>query len=156
MKNIFWIYENEVAGRPGPVEAPWNLAELRAGGFGAILSVSSDLYPHTQVTNSGIERTCIPFPDVVPPDEITYSICLTSLPLTYDYIQLKLQEGKKVLVHCAGGNDRTGLVLSYYLLRREKISPQAAIDRFKMVRPHALTAIGWEKLARDILNAQQS
>lgn len=156
MNNIFWVYENELAGRPGPEEVPWNLGELKAGGFGAILSVSSDLYPHTEVIKSGIERTCIPFPDVVPPDEITYSICATSLPLTYDYIQSKLREGKKVLVHCAGGKDRTGLVLSYYLLRRENISPQAAIDRFKKVCPHALTAIGWEKLAREVLGALQN
>ena len=40
MKNVFWLIADEIAGRTGPNQDPWDPLELAAGGIGAILSVN--------------------------------------------------------------------------------------------------------------------
>ena len=82
MKHVFWVYDNELAGRPGPGIAPWQLSELKAGGFDMILSLASDLYPHSDASQAGLSRTCIPLPDVPGPDDYLVRACAASLPLT--------------------------------------------------------------------------
>ena len=41
MEQVFWLIEGRLAGRPGPVQAPWDAAALRAGGLDAVLSLNS-------------------------------------------------------------------------------------------------------------------
>ena len=152
MRHVFWIYEGEVAGRPGPGVAPWRLQELRRGGFDVMLSVASDLFPHSEVVASGFRRACIPFPDVVPPDETTVGISRNHLRLTSDFIQENVDRGRRVLVHCAGGKDRTGLVLAHYMAKRENLDAAEAIRRLREIRPEALSAEGWEGMARELID----
>ena len=151
MKHVFWVYPGEVAGRPGPSVAPWRLSELKAGGFDVVLSVASDLFAHSDPTAVGITRSCIPLPDVVPPDDQTIRVCTAALPLTFEFIQSQVREGAQVLVHCAGGCDRTGLVLSHYIARREGLDASAAIQKVRAVRPEALSAPGWEEMALEVI-----
>ena len=151
MKHVFWVYDNELAGRPGPGVAPWQLSELKAGGFDMILSVASDLFPHSDASQVGLLRTCIPFPDGPGPDDYAVRACASSLPLTLEAIHSNIERGRTVLVHCAGGVDRTGLVLSHYIAWREGIGPAEAIAKLRAVRPNALTASGWEQMALEIL-----
>ena len=40
MKKVFWLIPGQLAGRPGPDLEPWDLAELRTAGIGAVLSVN--------------------------------------------------------------------------------------------------------------------
>ena len=151
MKHVFWVYDNELAGRPGPGMAPWHFSDLKAGGFDMILSVASNLFPHTDALRDGLSRTCVPLPDFAPPDDYTTRVFQTSLPLTLEIIRSNIEEGRTVLVHCAGGNDRTGLVLSYYIAWRERIGPVEAIAKLRTVRPSALSASGWEQMAIRLL-----
>ncbi len=41
MQHIFWVIENELAGRPGPNEEAWCPEELYVGGFRAVLTLNS-------------------------------------------------------------------------------------------------------------------
>ena len=151
MKHIFWVYENALAGRPGPGVAPWRLSDLKDGGFDLILSVASDLFPESDASRVGLSRTCIPLPDCAPPDDYSVRVCRASLPLTLEIIRSNIAEGRTVLVHCAGGCDRTGLVLSHYMAWREGIGPVEAMARLRTVRPNALSATGWEQMAMKLL-----
>ena len=151
MNHVFWVYKDEVAGRPGPQVAPWRLSELREGGFDVVLSVASDLFPHSEVAGSGLSRTCIPFPDVVPPDESTISVCRSNLRLTLKFLETNVESGRRVLVHCAGGKDRTGLVLAHYIANRECLGAAEAIRRLRMTRPEALGVQGWEAMALELI-----
>ncbi|HEX2611571.1 MAG TPA: hypothetical protein VHK68_11215, partial [Gemmatimonadales bacterium] len=45
----------------------------------------------------------------------------------------------------------TGLFMAYYLCRRCGLPGAAAIERVKVVRPIAFTAVGWEEFALEIL-----
>ena len=147
MKHVFWIYPGEVAGRPGPGLSPWRLHELKAGGLDAVLSVASDLFAHSEVISAGLIRTCMPLPDVGPPDRHVAEVCAAVLPLTFRFIEANVRQGRRILVHCAAGNDRTGLVLSHYIAKREGISAPEAILRLRAVRPGALSSAGWEEMA---------
>ena len=103
MKHVFWVYPGELAGRPGPRVAPWNLSELKAGGIDAVLSVGTDLFGHSEAIAAGLVRTCIPLPDTWPPDVYTAEVCAALLPLTYRFVHTNVRQGHPVLVHCAGG-----------------------------------------------------
>ena len=152
MRHVFWIDPEKVAGRPGPIEAPWCLQELRRGGFDVVLSVASDLFPHSDMVGTGLSRRCIPFPDVVPPDRHTISLCRANLQLTLDLISANVDQGRGVLVHCAGGKDRTGLVLAHYLAKRENLAATEAIRKLRAIRPEALSAEGWEEMALELID----
>jgi len=54
-------------------------------------------------------------------------------------------------VHCSAGKDRTGLFMSYFLIREFGLDVDAAIMRVRAVRPQAMSALGWETLARRVL-----
>jgi len=151
MKHVFWVYENALAGRPGPGVAPWDISDLKAGGFDIILSLASDLFPQSDASRDGLSCTCIPLPDCAPPDDHSVRVCGASLPLTLEIIRSNIEEGRTVLVHCAAGCDRTGLVLSYYIAWRERIGPAEAIAKLRTVRPNALSASGWEQMAMRLL-----
>ena len=56
-----------------------------------------------------------------------------------------------MLVHCAWGRDRTGLLLAYYLAREAGWTPRAAIARVREACPKALSATGWEAMAERII-----
>jgi len=152
MKHVFWVEQEKVAGRPGPIAAPWRLEEFRSRGFDVILSVASDLFPHSCIAGTGLSRACIPFPDVVPPDARTISLCRANLLLTRDLISASVEQGLKVLVHCAGGKDRTGLVLAHYIAEKENLAAPEAIGRLRSIRPEALSAEGWEDMALQLID----
>ncbi len=77
---------------------------------------------------------------------------MEALASAYEFVQRQVEQKKAVVVHCWSGKDRTGLFLCYYLLvRHDAFTPEEAIARVRQVRPIALTATGWEDLARAVL-----
>src|ERR1700757_4594355 len=61
MDKLFWVIPGKLAGRPGPDQAPWDLAALRVGGIGTILSVNDGLLCHPQdFAVAGINYACMP------------------------------------------------------------------------------------------------
>ena len=152
MDQVFWVYPNEVAGRPGPGVAPWDLASLKAGGIDLIVSLATDLFPHSTAVEAGIRRTCIPFPDVLPPDARTVALCRSSLRVAFDLMRSEVENGGTIMIHCAGGYDRTGLVLARYISYREDLCAEASIRRLRKIRPYALSAEGWEGMAVGLIS----
>lgn len=157
MNYLFWLLPGSLAGRPGPDEEPWDLADLWRGGVRAVLSVNDgrrcDL---GALARLGIAYACHPLSDWVPPQPGDAEHCLRVLPVAYTFVQAQLRQGRPTLVHCSGGNDRTGLFLSYYLARQAKLSPKQAIQRVRELRPTALSAEGWVQFAEAILYENES
>jgi protein-tyrosine phosphatase len=154
MESLFWLVPGKLAGRPGPDRAPWDLATLRRGGIGAILSVNDGLLCHpADFRRHDVRYACIPLSDNAPPqpgDEVT---CLGALPAAYAFVQEQLADDRPTVVHCSSGKDRTGLFLAYYLVRTARLAPVDAIAAVKNVRPVALSAIGWDEFALEVLAA---
>lgn len=152
MDKLFWLLPGYLAGRPGPDDKPWQLTELRQAGIGAVLSVNDGRLCDPQAfAAANLAHACHPLSDWVPPQPGDVEQCLAALPRGYAFVQAQLAQARPVLVHCSGGNDRTGLFLSYFLVRYARLSPDQAIQRVQVVRPTALGALGWLEFARDVL-----
>ena len=89
----------------------------------------------------------------MPPDAHTISICKAHLRLTSDFIKTNVDSGRKVLVHCAGGKDRTGLVLAHYMAERDGLTAVTAVRELRGIRPEALSADGWEAMALELIGS---
>ena len=151
MDKLFWIIPGRLAGRPGPDAAPWDLQALYQGGIGAILSVDDGrLCKPEEMATFKIAYACHPLSDSAPPQPGDAEICLKILPTACEFIETQLGQGRRVIVHCSGGNDRTGLCLGYFLVHYMGLSPNKVLHTLRAVRPTALSAKGWEVFAQQI------
>jgi protein-tyrosine phosphatase len=152
MDHVFWVIPEKLAGRPGPDRAPWSVAALCAGGIGAVLSLNDSVLCHPQDFQAhDIDYACMPLSDNAPPLPGDERICLDVLPRAYEFVSAEMNRQRRVLVHCSSGKDRTGLFLSYFLMRHEGLSVEEAIGVVRQVRPIAMSAWGWEAFAKRVL-----
>ena len=152
MKHVYWLLENELAGRTGPDTDPGDPGELAAGGIGAILSVNNgDEVEPRALQKAGIRYACVPYSNAAPPEPGDVEICVDALRLSYAFARQAKEAGRAVLVHCAAGKDRTGLFMSYYLCRSAGLGPEAAIAKVREVRPIAMSAEGWDEFGLEVL-----
>jgi len=154
MKNVFWLIEGQLCGRSGPNHEPWDAAELKSAGVGAVLSVNHAESVYAEDFSAvGMPYRCIPLSANAPPRDGDHELCMTRLPMAYEYALNQIESGHSVLVHCRHGKDRTGLFMAYFLRQQLGLSTGDAIERVKTVRPIALTAEGWEDFAIELLES---
>lgn len=151
MNSVFWLIAHRLAGRPGPAYQPWSLPELRAAGLHAVLNLSEYEPSRSEFAAAQLAVAWVPLPNTCPADSATETACFQALPVAYEFLEAHLAANRNVLVHCALGRDRTGLLLAYYLACSSGLSPDAAIARVRQVCPKALTAPGWEQLAERVI-----
>ena len=154
MKHIFWLIEGQLCGRSGPNHEPWDAAELKSTGVGAVLSVNHAESVYAEDFSAlDMPYRCIPLAANAPPREGDHELCMTRLPMAYEYALNQIESGHSVLVHCRRSKDRTGLFMAYFLRQQLGLSTGDAIERVKTVRPIALTAEGWEDFAIELLES---
>jgi protein-tyrosine phosphatase len=152
MKHVFWLIPGKLAGRAGPDLVPWDVSHLKAGGIDAVLSVNDGGFVEPEdFETHGIDYACIPFSANAPPMPGDLEICLAALPRAHAFVQDAVDSGKTVMIHCTSGKDRTGLVMSYFLMCTRGLTIDEAIREVRSVRPIALSAAGWETFGREIL-----
>jgi protein-tyrosine phosphatase len=151
MKNTFWIIEDLLAGRPGPIDFPWSLKEFQNNGINIIINLTEDKDDTEELQKYNIESKWFPIPDDYPANNNTEVVCKKVIPEAYKYLESQLELNKKVVIHCAWGRDRTGLLLAYYLVKKLGMKATDAIKRVREKQPKAITAKGWEEMANKIL-----
>ncbi len=82
---------------------------------------------------SGIESVRFPIEDINIPKSYEYATEIL------DFIDGKINEGKKVLVHCWGGIGRTGTIVGCYLLRHQLAEPSNVIAVIDNLRKNTAT-----------------
>ena len=147
MRHLFWLLDGLLAGRPGPVEAPWDLAELQAGGVRVIVSLNKQADP-AEVAAAGLRHHLLPLPPILPLSNSLQDMLLEGLEEVLAALHAEVSAGQPTLVHCHSGKDRTGLALTAYLVRYCGLEIDEAIDRVRAVRPIAMSAPGYEATAR--------
>jgi len=152
MRHVFWLIPGKLAGRPGPNREPWDERDLKELGIDTVISLNSgEDVNRDELAALGLTYRCFPLPPNEPPLPGDEEICRGGLPPAYDFVVDQIAQGRKVLVHCSAGKDRTGLFMSYFLMRQDHLDMEAAIAQVRRVRPRAISAVGWDVLARNVL-----
>ena len=152
MQEVFWLIPDQLGGRTGPDRRPWDLPAMRAAGVGAILSVNDGLLCHPEdFAAADIRYACIPLSANAPPQRGDDDLCVRALPEAHAFVSEQLAQGRRTVVHCSSGKDRTGLYLAYHWMKHAGVGPEVAIRAVMRVRPIALSAMGWDEHALDVL-----
>ena len=152
MENVFWLRKEKIAGRSGPNANAWDLEEMKANGFSAILSVNNGEAVHESIlSNLGITYSNIPMSSNAPVRDGDKKLCLENLPKAMEFFRKNLMKGP-VLVHCHSGKDRTGMVLAAYLVEFEEYNVMEAMEEVIAVRPIAFSAEGWMEFVQEVLS----
>ncbi len=120
-----------LAGLPGPAYMEWDFGRLRKMGFSVVVSLECARLNTFEIEDAGFEHRKICVEDFTPPtfDQVEEFV---------GYVDRKLGEGKKVLVHCYAGRGRTGTMLAAYLIHRG----MAADAAIREIREKAHAAYG--------------
>lgn len=132
MKMFYYTLDGgRLAGLPGPAYMEWDFAHLRKLGYSVVVSLECDRLNTLEIEEAGFEHKKICVEDFTPPtaDQIDEFL---------SFVDARLAEGKRVLVHCYAGRGRTGTMLAAYLIHRG-MSADAAI---REIRERAAEAYG--------------
>ena len=151
MKSVFWLIPDAIGGRAGPHLDPWSITELRSGGFSALINLSEHPTNFETLEAVGIEAIWVPLPTDVPPTKESEEKCVEALPPALAFLFAQLSRGRRVLVHCHAGKDRTGMLLALFVAKRDGLAAGEAIRKVREVRPPAVSAPGWEALALAVI-----
>ncbi len=146
MRAVYWVIPGLLAGRPGPRQVGWDLEELWAGGFRTIVSLAGA--DGAAIRTAGFRHYRVFLPGGLaffPP--LRSWLVRRMLPVV-DFIAAEVAAGRPTLVHCYAGKDRTGAVLSGYLVCYRGLAPDEAIRLVRQANPRAMTALGFERLPR--------
>jgi len=144
VRAIYWVLPSLLAGRPSPREVPWDLQELWAGGFGAIVSLARvDPVPILQM---GFDHCHTPLNGGLAGLGLLRRRLARHMSPAVDFISQELTSGRPVLVHCRQGRDRTGAVLAAYLVRYRGLSAERAVREVRRANPQAMTSPGFDRL----------
>ena len=144
MKAVYWIEPGLLAGRPGPDVIPWNLQELWDAGFRTIVSLApvfttpiraAEFNHYRRSLNGGLAFLPV----------LRRRLAQQMMPIV-DFIAEELEVGRPTLVHCRQGRDRTGAVLSGYLIKYQGLTPEAAFHRLREANPEAMASLGFARL----------
>jgi len=148
MEQVYWVIEGLLAGRRGPMLAPWDLAELWEGGLRVIVSLSEEVDPD-RITAAGLRLYRFSIPPVLIFTNEQQQALLEGVEAALPVIQREVAAGQPVLVHCHEGKDRTGAMLACYLMRYRDLTAGQAIERVRAQRPDAMSAPGYEEAVRE-------
>jgi atypical dual specificity phosphatase len=127
--NFGWVVDGKLAGSGMPVtkdEFDWAVEQ----GIGAVLTVKEDPLPEKWV-NGSVDYLHLEVVDFGAPE-------IEDIARAIEFIELQNANSKPVMVHCAAGKGRTGVILACYLVKNEGLSPQQAIEKIRAMRPGSI------------------
>jgi protein-tyrosine phosphatase len=139
---MYWVIPGVLAGRPGPDCAPWNVDQLVDAGVGAVVSLDGPVRVQ-DLLKAGIRHLPAYQPMFLLHGEEDHKRFLKVMVPILAFIDEQRAGGIATLVHCHYGCDRTGTVLSCYLVARENFTATQAVARVQKINPDAMWAVGY-------------
>lgn len=106
-ENLWWVIPGKLAGVRKPTAE--EIAELKATGIGAIVSVMDDPSNLDLYEQANLPHRWLPTKGGTAPS-------LEQLEELQKFVEQQNQLGNAVAVHCTSGNRRTGTMLAAYLI----------------------------------------
>jgi atypical dual specificity phosphatase len=134
--NFSWVTEGKLAGSGLPVnkdEFEW----LVDKGIKSVVSVREVPLPSKWLDHSKIDYLHLKVEDYGAPS-------IEIMNDAVNYIDEKIRSGKPVLVHCAAGKGRTGVMLAAYLIKKENLTAEDAIAKIRRLRPGSVQSLTQE------------
>jgi atypical dual specificity phosphatase len=134
--NFSWVAEGKLAGSGLPVtqdEFKWVLDK----GIKSIVTVREVPLPSRWIDGTDIDYLHLMVEDYGVPN-------MEVLDEAVNYIDKKIQSGKPVLVHCAAGKGRTGALLAAYMIKKENLTAEQAIEKIRLMRPGSVQSVTQE------------
>ncbi len=134
--NFSWVREGKLAGSGLPVshdEFKWILNK----GIKSIVTVREVPLPPKWIDGTDIDYLHLMVEDYGVPN-------MEVLDEAVDYIDSKIQSGKPVLVHCAAGKGRTGALLAAYMIKKENLTADQALEKIRLMRPGSVQSLTQE------------
>jgi protein tyrosine phosphatase len=134
--NFSWVIEGKLAGCGLPVsedEFGWVVDQ----GIRSIVTVREVGLPSDWFNGSNIDYLHLAVEDFGAPN-------MEDLIQAVDFIDQQIQSGRPVMVHCAAGKGRTGAVLAAYLVKKQNLSADQAIEKVRGMRPGSVQSISQE------------
>jgi atypical dual specificity phosphatase len=134
--NFSWVTEGKLAGSGLPItqeEFKWVVDK----GIESIVTVREVPLPSEWFDGGDIDYLHLMVQDYGAPT-------LEVLDEAVNYIDNKIGSGKPVLVHCAAGKGRTGVVLAAYMIKKENLTAEQAIEKIRLMRPGSVQSITQE------------
>ncbi|HVX02623.1 MAG TPA: dual specificity protein phosphatase 23 [Nitrososphaera sp.] len=128
--NFGWVLEGKLAGSGMPVtkaEFDWACSQ----GISAIVTVREGPLPAEWVNDGGIDYLHLQVDDFAAPE-------LEDIDRAVEFIDAQAQKGRPVMVHCAAGKGRTGVILAAYLVKKERLTAQESINKIRAMRPGSI------------------
>jgi atypical dual specificity phosphatase len=134
--NFSWITEGNLAGSGLPItqeEFKWVVDK----GIKSIVTVREVPLPSKWFDGTDIDYLHLMVEDYGAPS-------MEVMDEAVNYIDKKIRSGKPVMVHCAAGKGRTGAVLAAYMIKKENLTAEQAIEKIRIMRPGSVQSITQE------------
>jgi len=142
-----WIEKSLLAAMARP-EAVEDLNWLRKQGIDLILSLTEDPPRRDWVNNAGLLLIHEPMIDMAAPEQEQLQRCVSAI--------VKAHERKMgVVIHCAAGMGRTGVVLACYFIDKG-LNATNAIARVRRLRPGSIETEEQEEAVAEFYRKRQT
>ncbi|OMO52548.1 hypothetical protein COLO4_37103 [Corchorus olitorius] len=121
----------------GAVPFPTDVPRLKDSGVRGVITLNEPyetLVPTSLYLNYGINHL------VIPTRDYCFAPSLTSICRAIDFIHGNASRGQTTYVHCKAGRGRSTTIVLCYLVFYKQMTPDAAYDYVKSIRPRVLLA----------------
>ncbi|PKI56604.1 hypothetical protein CRG98_022987 [Punica granatum] len=121
----------------GAVPFPADVPRLRELGVGGVVTLNE---PYETLVSTSLYHASNIDHLVIPTRDYLFAPSFSDICLAVDFIHKNASLGRTTYVHCKAGRGRSTTIVLCYLVRHKRMTPEAAYNYVKSVRPRVLLA----------------